>query len=348
MITTDNGVTNDTDGSLDMNGAAEAFLSRFSDEGDDDANKKKPSSEEEDNSEEEQEQQTTDNDDDSGESDNDSPDDEEDGEGSEDDKQPKKEYVEKDDVFLKIKVGEEEHEVPVKDLKRLFGQEAALTKKSQEVAALRKRADEETAKAVLTLNTLLARAKQKADPYHKINWAVDTRNLTPEEVEALQNNARFAVEEERFLEQELAGVMQAVQVAQNNERVAEAQATLKAFADPADPNYIEGWDKKVYQDTINFAVSEGLDKGLAYNLTNASALRLLWMASQYKKGASKVQVQKKNKTPKRIVKSSDSPVERKSESQTKQQKAMKNLKATGSLDAAADAFLSRMAKPSDE
>src|SRR5574337_877989 len=43
-----------------------------------------------------------------------------------------------DDVIVKIKVGDKEHEVPVKDLKRLYGQEASLTRKSQEVAAQRK------------------------------------------------------------------------------------------------------------------------------------------------------------------------------------------------------------------
>src|SRR5271166_5311278 len=45
-----------------------------------------------------------------------------------------KKYADDSDTYVKVKVGEEEHEVAVKDLKRLWGQEASLTKKSQEVA----------------------------------------------------------------------------------------------------------------------------------------------------------------------------------------------------------------------
>src|SRR5262249_47659052 len=62
---------------------------------------------------------------------------EEGAEEGETEKAPKRKYAE-EDAYAKVKVGDQELEVSVKDLKRLHGQEAALTRRSQEVAAERK------------------------------------------------------------------------------------------------------------------------------------------------------------------------------------------------------------------
>jgi hypothetical protein len=66
-----------------------------------------------------------------------------------------------DGAYVKLKVDGEEKEVPVKDLTRLYGQEAALTRKSQEVAEQRKQAEAESQKHVSALQVLLTRAQEK-------------------------------------------------------------------------------------------------------------------------------------------------------------------------------------------
>jgi hypothetical protein len=72
-------------------------------------------------------------------------------------------------VYVKVTEGDAVHEVPLKDLTRLYGQEAALTRKSQEVAELRKTA-EAAQKNLTALQVLIERAKEKADPFKKIDW----------------------------------------------------------------------------------------------------------------------------------------------------------------------------------
>lgn len=81
----------------------------------------------------------------------------------------KKKYTDDDDTYTKIKVGDEEHEVSVKELKRLWGQEKALTQKSQEVAKQTKKAEEDTARALAALDVMVKRAQEASKPYREMN-----------------------------------------------------------------------------------------------------------------------------------------------------------------------------------
>ena len=86
------------------------------------------------------------------------------------DKTKAKKYADDEGTYVKVKVGEEEHEVAVKDLKRLFGQEASLTKKSQEVAERTKAAEYAQAKSLAALDVMVKRAQESANPYRNVNW----------------------------------------------------------------------------------------------------------------------------------------------------------------------------------
>lgn len=73
------------------------------------------------------------------------------GEDSEDEEaDPASTKEAKDDHLVTVTVDGETKTVPVKDLKRLFGQEAALTRKSQEVAAARKATEQEPIATIRT------------------------------------------------------------------------------------------------------------------------------------------------------------------------------------------------------
>jgi hypothetical protein len=79
---------------------------------------------------------------------------------------PQRKYAEDDDAtYVKVKVGEEEHEVSVKDLKRLWGQESALTQKSQQVAEARKAVETEQQRYITGTAAMLDRAKARYEPY---------------------------------------------------------------------------------------------------------------------------------------------------------------------------------------
>lgn len=260
----------------------------------------------------------------------------------EEDKPTTKKYVEDDGIFVKVKVGEEEHEVPVKDLRRLFGQEAALTKKSQVVAEAQRKADQETAKALASLDVLLKRAQERSKPFRELDFLQAAKSLSDDDLKVLRTEAQRAFEEETFLQNELNGFMQTIQVQQHQARAATAQQTIKTLADQASPYYIEGWNQKTYDELRHFAIGEGLDANLVNNIIEAPALKLLHMAMQYKKGASKTVTQKTKKTPTKIVKTSQSPAARAPTSVTKKKEADARLRREGSQDAAVDAFLARM------
>jgi hypothetical protein len=341
----DTGVTFETEDE-----AADAFLNLFADEADDDASKKKPSDKGEESNDAEKDDDTNSADDEQptdddaeGQEDDESPSDDEesDEDGAEDDTDEKK-YAESDDIYVKVKVGDEEHEVPVKDLKRLFGQEQALTRKSMEVANKTKEVEASQAKNVAALNVLVERAKEAANPYRNINWAALMKdpNVSPEEVGALQQAARTAFENEAFLTQNLDGFMQEIQNQQRATQAQAAQACIKSLTTEDSPTYIKGWDQNLYNDLRSFAVEMGVHKEVVNQLTDAPTFKLLHMAMQHHKGAKKVVTTKVNKSPKKIVKSSAAKPAHSTSSakQIDRKQKVAKLKKTGSMDDAVAAF----------
>jgi hypothetical protein len=264
---------------------------------------------------------------------------------TEETKATEKKYADDEGTYVKVKVGEEEHEVAVKDLKRLFGQEASLTKKSQEVAERTKAAEQSQAKSLAALDVMVKRAQEAANPYRNVNWAALMKdpNVSAEDVGALQEAARAAFENETFLTSQLDGFMQEVQSQQQATQAEAAKACIKALTDEASPTYIKGWDQKLYNDMREFAVSVGANKDMVNSLADPAAFKLIHMAMQFHKGQQKVVTQKVNKAPKKIVKSStvSAPPSQDTNRAVGRQKAVANLKkAGGSMEAAQDAFMS--------
>jgi hypothetical protein len=256
-----------------------------------------------------------------------------------------KKYADDEGTYVKVKVGEEEHEVAVKDLKRLFGQEASLTKKSQEVAERTKVAELSQAKSLAALDVMVKRAQEAANPYRNVNWAslMKDPTVSAEDVGALQEAARAAFENETFLTTQLDGFMQEVQAQQHAAQAEAAKACIQALTDDKSPTYIKGWDQKLYDDMRSFAVSVGANKDMVNSLADPAALKLIHMAMQFHKGQQKVVTQKVNKAPKKIVKSSTTSTQPSQDTNRAvgRQKAVANQKkAGGSMKATEDAFMS--------
>jgi hypothetical protein len=272
-----------------------------------------------------------------------SSDDSDDDEG-EADKTKAKKYADDEGTYVKVKVGEEEHEVAVKDLKRLFGQEASLTKKSQEVAERAKASEYAQAKSIAALDVMVKRAQEAANPYRNVNWAALMKdpNVAAEDVTALQEAAKAAFENETFLTGQLDGFMQEVQAQQAAAQAQSAQLCIKALTDETSPTFIKGWDQKLYNDMRSFAVEMGANAQMVNNLVDPAAFKLIHMAMQFHKGAQKVVTQKVNKAPKKIVKASttSAPPNRDTSKAIDRNKAVaKQKKAGGSMEATQDAFL---------
>lgn len=317
--------------------ATEALLKRWS-VTDEDATELSDESENEDTEQDVEEEEDTESEDaeelseDEEESDDSETDEEE--EYEEEEETPKK--VAKDDLVVKVKVGDEELDVSVKDLKRLYGQEAALTKKSQAVAAKTKEVEEQGAKYVAALGAMLNKAKERAEPFQKIDWLIAAKNLNEDELTALRNEASRHMDDLKFYEQELDQVMTQVQQHQRTQMQEAARECVEVLKKD-----IPGWNEKLYDEIRGFAINSGLDVNIVNNLVDPAAFKMLHMAMLYNKGKTAT-TKKVVKTPKKLVKSSTSSEATKKVISNKQSdNANSKLRQTGRVEDAADAFLAR-------
>jgi len=323
--------------------AADAFLARIKEKG----AEKLPEENEEEEHHEEQETEAPEADE---ESTDESPEDESEDneaeeteeEASDDDEKPSKAKNEDDDVVVKIKVGDEEHEVPVKDLKRLYGQEAALTRKSQEVAAQRKQYEELGAKQTVALQTMLNRAMERAKPYEQIDFLTLAKdpNITGEELSALRSEAQKAFDDVRFYSQELDTVYQTAQQQRQQTLRQQAIEAHKVLNDPE--KGIKGWSQALYDEIRYFAIGNGIDANFVNEITDPAAIKLIHKAMLFDKGQKALEkTTKVIKTPKKILKSGSTETSNKAKPD-KSAAAKEALARTGSGDAATELFFSRI------
>jgi len=327
--------------------AMESLLSRWKEDGD------SPSSEVK---EDEDEEDTPSNEDDDSDDSEETPEDDEDGEddgdgdeednededGSEEDEEAdKKPKVLKDTDIVKVKVGDQELDVQVKDLKRLYGQEKALTQKSQEASAKLKKAEEDGLRHVVASEALLKRAQARYEPYAKIDWLVASQKLSSEELTALRTEAQAAYEDIKFLEQDLDQTVKTAQTAQNTAMVEEAKETLKALSDPK--TGIKGFNKEMYDEMRLFAINQGVPEQVANRIVSEPIMRMLHKAMMFDKGQKVVTKPTVDKKGKKVIKKGKVSAEttRTVITKNKTSDAMKRLKTTGSTEDAAAALMAR-------
>lgn len=327
------------DGVLSEDDAAEALLKRFMSESPDEDNdsaeedvedKKAKKDDAEDASEDKSEESE----------DEESEDEDEDKEGKEEtDEDEDKTVIDDDEGFVKVKVDGEDREVSVKDLKRLYGQEASLTRKSQEVSKKRKDAEELGATYVAGLTGLLQKAQSKSNPYKQIDFLSAAQQLNPEELNALRQEAQQAFDEEKYLAEELSTFMTSIKDQRQTQLVEKGREAVKELK-----RDIPGWNEKVYNDVRHFAISSGLETDVVDNLVDAAAIKIIHKAMLYDKGKSNIVTKKKGGSPKKVIKTSKSSGASTKDiigNKTTAAKALKKLESSGSTDDAAAAFLAR-------
>jgi hypothetical protein len=272
--------------------------------------------------------------------------DDESDEGEEKDKKATKVVLEADaDAVVKAKIDGKDVEIPVKDLTRLYGQEAALTRKSQEAAEARKHTDAQLQRYTAGLDTMLKRAIEAYKPYESINWVALSKDpsISAEEITLLQQQAQGAYDNVRYLQGEVDQTVQAVQQARHHDLMKQAQDSWKVLNDPE--KGIKGWSKELYGEIREFAISSGIPKVMMDDLVDPGAFKIIHKAMLYDKGqkAAQTKTVKVDKTPKKIIKGTTEPVTKKSKPNS-EASAMKRLRESGDIDDVADVFLARMAR----
>jgi hypothetical protein len=241
-----------------------------------------------------------------------------------------------DDHKVVLTVDGEAKTVTVKELKRLYGQEASLTRKSQEVAQARKAAEDKGERFIVASQRMLERAEERFRPFENIDWMVAQQKLEPEEFSALREEAREALSHINFLKSEADEVVKTVRAEQQAEFVKQAKEAITILE-----RDIPGWNRDVYRDVCTFAVDSGMDAEVVSQIVDASAIKMIHDAMKYRTLKSKAlekKTQAKANAPKRVVKPSSSnsgALGKNSEAND----SLKKLAKTGRIDDAADAFL---------
>lgn len=252
-------------------------------------------------------------------------------------------YVESEDARVKIKVNGEEVEASIKDLKRLYGQEASLTHKSQEVAQQRKQIEEKAAQYETALETLVKRAEERYKPYANIDFLVAAKQLDADELTALRQEAVKAYEDLNFLQGELKQVHETKAQSENAQYMEKAKAAIEYLSDPE--KGIPNWGEALYNDIRTHAVEQGMDMAVFNKITDPVMLKTMWKAMRYDK-AKKASAKKVATAPSKVLKSK-APATRNQMGREGNAKAMQRLRSEGSRDAAVDAFMSRWEATSD-
>jgi len=245
-----------------------------------------------------------------------------------------------DNQEFEVKVNGETKKATLKELKRLYGQESALTQRSQKLAEAQREAEALQTRAGAALKAMLDKAKEANQQYSQwgpAEWAQLAVAMSPEDYNALKADAAKAGSNVKFLEEELDGHIKAQRETEMKGRHEQAVECIKTLQDPSSQFHIEGFDKGPYEKLMAFADKLGMPQ--ARQVIQPGALKVLHMAMLYarhqeaaKKAETKVQQVREN--PKRVLK----PGKPRDTSTDKMKDALKRMRS-GDDDAGVDAFL---------
>ncbi len=253
----------------------------------------------------------------------------------EDEQQEEETLVLEDDHLVEISVDGEVKQASVKDLKRLYGQEASLTRKSQEVASQRKEAEERIQKADASLQAMLHRAQERFKPYQEVDMLVASKNMSAEDFTALRTEAKQAEDDYKFLTEEADKFYGYIQEKQNAAKAEEAKECIKVLQ-----REVPDWSNALYNDIRQYAISQGLPEAAVNQYADPNVIMLLNKARMYDQ-TKKVATVKKAKAAKKVLRSKKAPPSKADIKKREQQKKIDAIKANSNdLDVIADALMS--------
>jgi len=253
-----------------------------------------------------------------------------------------------DDTEVEIIVDGETQRVSIAALKRLHGQEASLTRKSQDLAATRKQADAALQKADISYQKLLERAEARAKPYSEVDMLVASRQMDADDFAKLRAEAKDAEADLKFLKEEADAFYRD---AQDQQKVLHQQAASECVK--VLQSQMPDWGNDLYNDIRSYAVSQGLPQEQVDQYVDPQVIMLLNKARLYdqtkataetKKAKSKVIRAKDGNKGKKILRSTKSPVSDDSavrRAKKAQQMLRSNPSRNGDADDIAEALLAR-------
>lgn len=252
-----------------------------------------------------------------------------------------------DDTLVEIQVDGEAKQASLKDLKRLYGQEASLTRKSQETAAKRKEAEEALAKADISYRKLLERAEARMKPYAEVDMLVASRQMSTEDFAALRREAQEAEKDLKFLREEADAFYKDAQAQQQKQVQEAAQNCVKVLSEQ-----LPDWGDELYNNIRSYAVSQGLPQEQVDQYVDPTVIMILNKARLYDQTKAtaetkkaKAKVIKTKEGTRKVLKTKKAPKSDADIRVQRQRDAQKRLRSNtsraGDLEDIADALMSR-------
>tara|TARA_B110000444_G_scaffold260580_2_gene308128 strand:+ start:1694 stop:2731 length:1038 start_codon:yes stop_codon:yes gene_type:complete len=242
-----------------------------------------------------------------------------------------------DDTQIEVTVNGKTQLYSVASLKRLAGQEAAITQKSQNVASQRKVLEDAIGKNHVAYQKMLEAAQERFKPYSEIDMLVAAKAMETEDFAALRKEAEAAQKDLKFLNEEADAFYKDVQEQQKAHLQKAAEECVKVLQDD-----IPDWNNQLYNDIRNYAIDQGLDEAEVNNYVDPSVLKILHKARLYDEGKKVATVKKKASTAKKVLRNSKAPEGDKQRKSQKMADAKAKLATSGNdLDDIANALLSR-------
>lgn len=204
-----------------------------------------------------------------------------------------------DEAEVEVSVNGVNTKFKVKDLKRLAGQEAALTQRSQAIAGRVREVELRGQASAMVLQKQLDKAKARFKQYENVDLFKASRELEPEEFDALRKDMEAAKADVDFIETEAAQFIKDINASRQAELKEQAKASL-----PVIIKAIPEWNAQLYHDVRTYAVSQGMDRDVVNELVDPSAIILIHKAFQYDKAKAAVKTKVKEqlaKAPKKNV-----------------------------------------------
>ena len=239
-----------------------------------------------------------------------------------------------DDLEVEVLVDGKSSQISIGQLKRLAGQEKALTRKSQETAAQRKQAEDLIGKTDVVLKKMLERAEERYKPYSEVDMLIASKQLSDEDFAQLRKEATDAETEVKFLQQEADQFYKDLQAEQQKQLQSAAQEAIKVLK-----NDIPGWSETLYNDIRKYAVSEGLPEAQVNAYVDPSVIKILNKARLYDQ-AKNVSTVKKKRVAK-VLKTKKAPPTKAQVSKEKEAQIRQKLRQSTDIQDVADVFLQR-------
>lgn len=206
-----------------------------------------------------------------------------------------------DDTLVELVIDGESKQASIKDLKRLYGQEASLTRKSQEVAAQRKQAEDNIGKTSAILQRLVEQAEQRYKPYSEVDMLLASKSMEDADFAQLRKEAQEAADNLKFVKEEADAFYKDIQTQQQQQLQEAASNAVKVLQEQ-----IPDWSNSLYDDIRAYAVGQGLAQAEVDNYVDPVVISILNKARLYDQ-AKQVTTTKKKRVAKKVLKSKKAP-----------------------------------------